>query len=308
MQPSAAPISIVLLTYNEEINIRHALDSIAWSDDVVVVDSFSTDQTESICRAYPNVRFVQHPFHDLASQRQFAFDAGLPMHEWVLALDADEIVPVELAEELSQVVESYKPGAPVAYDVAMRYYMWDKWLKYSSEYPVYWRRFFRADAVKYVQAGHADKVEVNGPVGRTKHDLIHHDRHDLTHWIAKHNRYSSQEAEFALNELARTPYSDLLASDRASRRKALKRLFRSLPCNDVLRFFYLYAWRWGFLDGRAGWRYCRLKAQQAYHVALKMDELRHQSHSGASLQHVERQRSAASKPSGLRSESSDIAS
>lgn len=274
MPESPLPISVVLLTYNEEINVRYALESVGWSNDVVVIDSFSTDQTEAICREYDNVQFVQHPFRDLASQRQHAFDAGLVRHDWVLALDADEVVPPALVEELAKIAEAYQPGDAVAYDTAMRYYMWGQWLRYSSEYPVYWRRFFRKEAVKYVQAGHADKVEVVGPVGRTRCDLIHRDRHDLAHWIAKHNRYSTQEAEYALDELAGTPYADLFLRDRARRRRALKRLFRSLPCSDVIRFLYLYIWRWGFLDGRAGWRYCRLKAQQAYHVALKMDELR----------------------------------
>lgn len=247
-----------------------------WSDDVVVIDSYSNDGTEAICREFANVTFVTNPFRDLASQRQHALDAGLVKHRWILALDADEVVPSELASELVAIASDSGNNAPVAYDTAMRYYMWGKWLRYSSEYPVYWRRFFRADSARYVQAGHADKVVVEGPVGKTRHDLLHEDRHDLAHWLAKHNRYSSQEAEYALGELSKAPYSDLLASDRALRRRALKRLFRSLPCSDLIRFLYLYVWRWGFLDGRAGWRYCRLKAQQAYHVRLKMDELRSQ--------------------------------
>jgi glycosyltransferase involved in cell wall biosynthesis len=267
-------ISVVILTYNEECNIRHALESVRWSDDVVVIDSFSTDGTEDICREYDNVAFMTHPFRNLASQRQYSLDAGLVKHAWVLALDADEVVPPELRDELLDIAAHYRPGDPVAYDIAMRLYLWGKWLRRSSEYPVYWRRFFRADGAQYVQAGHADKLIVTGSVGKTRHDLIHQDRHDLAHWLAKHNRYSSQEAAYALNELSQVPYANLVARDRALRRAALKRLFRSLPCSDVVRFLYLYVWRWGFLDGRAGWRYCRLKAQQAYHVALKIEELK----------------------------------
>lgn len=268
------PVSVVVLTYNEEVNIRHALDSVRWCDQVVVIDSFSTDRTESICREFPNVQFVQHPFQDLASQRQYALDARLVQHPWVLALDADEMVPEELAAELIAIARDSRPDRPVAYDIAMRYYMWNKWLRYSSEYPVYWRRFFRGDRVIYVQRGHADTVDVTGPIGRTRYDLVHNDRKGLSDWLAKHNRYSTQEAAYALGTLSQTPYRDLLSSDRAHRRRALKRLFRALPLADLVRFLYLYVWRWGFLDGRAGWRYCRLKSQQAYHVALKIDELR----------------------------------
>lgn len=266
-------ISVVLLTHNEECNVRNALESVRWCQEVVVIDSFSTDQTEAICRGYSNVVFVQNPFHNLAAQRQYAIDEGLVSASWVLALDADEVVSGDLAQELQQIAKEYQPGKAVAYDIAMRYIMWGKWLKYSSEYPVYWRRFFRVDSVRYVQQGHADKVVVDGPVGSTFHDLLHEDHHDLAHWLAKHNRYSTQEAEYALGELSKVSFREILARDRAQRRKALKRLFRSLPMNDFIRFVYLFVWRWGFLDGRPGWKYCRLKSQQAYHVSLKMEEL-----------------------------------
>lgn len=266
------PISVVILTFNEEVNVSRALESVTWSDNVAVVDSYSTDRTEEICRSYENVTWVQHPFENLASQRQFAFDAGLVHHDWVLALDADEIVSADLRDELIGIAKSYQPGDPVAYDTAMRLVMWGKWLRYSSEYPVYWRRFFRADAVRYVQRGHADTVDVDGPVGKTRHDLIHQDRKDLAHWLDKHNRYSTQEAEYALDQLKDTPYSHLFSGDRLLRRRALKRLFRSLPCSDLVRFVYLFVWRWGFLDGPRGWRYCRLKAQQVYYISLKIRE------------------------------------
>jgi len=271
---AANNISVVLLTYNEEINVRNALDSLHWCEDVLVIDSFSTDRTEAICREFERVRFVQHPFKDLASQRQYALDSGLLNNDWVLALDADEVVPPQLADELRTIAAGYQPGDPVAYDIAMRLYMWGRWLRYSSEYPVYWRRFFRRDCAHYRQAGHADKLIVNGPVGTTRHDLIHEDHHGLADWLSKHNKYSSQEATYAITELSQVPYVQMLSGDRALRRRALKRLFRSLPCSDIVRFLYLYVWCRGFLDGRRGWRYCRLKAQQAYHVSLKIDEVR----------------------------------
>jgi hypothetical protein len=192
----------------------------------------------------------------------------------VLALDADEVVPPELADELQNLARTNEPDRPVAYDTAMRYYMWGKWLKYSSEYPVYWRRFFRRDSVKYVQRGHADTVDADGPIGRTKHDLIHRDNKGLTDWLAKHNRYTSQEAHYAITELPNTPYRVLISGDRLQRRRALKRLFRALPGNACLRFVYLFFWRMGFLDGVRGYDFCRLRAQQHFIVQLKIRELR----------------------------------
>jgi glycosyltransferase involved in cell wall biosynthesis len=241
---------------------------------VVVIDSYSTDRTEEICRRYPNVTFIQNPFKDLALQRQFALDSGLIKHPWVLALDADEYVTPELREELAHIVSSYTAGDPIAYDIAMRLIVRGKWLKYSSEYPVFWRRFFRPEHCRYVQRGHADTLDTNGLIDRTRHDLIHHDRKGLTHWLAKHNRYTSQEAEYALKDLSKTRFSALLSSDRMARRRAAKRLFRLLPCNSFIRFLYLFVCRAGFLDGVAGYEFCRLRAYQHFIVHLKIKELR----------------------------------
>jgi glycosyltransferase involved in cell wall biosynthesis len=271
---AAPPISVVVLTFNEEVNIRQALDSVMWCDNVIVVDSYSTDRTEAICRSYANVAWVQHRFCDLATQRQFALDSGLVRHPWVLALDADEYVPSELREELISLASRRRDGDPVAYDTAMRIIMWGRWLRHSSEYPVYWRRFFLRHHVKYVQRGHADTLDVDGPVGRTRHDLMHHDRKGLSDWLAKHNKYTTQEALYALDELAKVPFSNIFSSDRLLRRRALKRVFRGMPCSSLARFLYLYIARGGFLDGRLGYRLCRLRAQQAYIVQLKMDEMR----------------------------------
>jgi len=275
---SVVPISVVILTYNEECNVPYALDSVRWSDNVVVVDSYSTDRTEEICRRYKNVTFAQHQFKDLASQRQFALDSGLVKYPWVLALDADEYITSDLRQELADIVLSYREGDPIAYDIAMRIIMWGKWLRYSSEYPIYWRRFFRPEYCRYVQRGHADTLDSEGPIGRTRHDLIHEDRKGLSDWLAKHNRYTSQEAQFAIADLRRTPFQALLSSDRLVRRRALKRVFRSLPCNSLVRFFYLYVCCGGFLDGVAGYEFCRLRAFQHFIVHLKTKELRAANH------------------------------
>src|SRR5690606_17646066 len=101
----------------------------------------------------------------------------------------------------------------------------------------------------------------------------HHDRKGLTEWLSKHNRYTTQEAIYALTELQQTPYSALLSSDPLLRRRALKRLFRALPCNSSVRFWYLYVWRLGFLDGKHGLNFCKLRAQQQFVINLKIQEL-----------------------------------
>lgn len=271
---SVPAISVVILTYNEEQNVRIVLDSVRWCDNVVVIDSYSKDDTPQICRSHPNVTFIQHEFTNFAEQRQYALECGCVKHDWVLALDADEQVPPELRDELIQICRNGRPEAPVAYDIAMRIVMWGKWLKYSSEYPVYWRRFIRADRCRFVQEGHSDKVVTDGRIGRTNHDLIHADRRGLEDWLAKHNQYTSLEADYALGPLREVPLTDLLALDRARRRRALKRLFRMLPCNALVRFIYLYFLRLGFLDGRRGFDFCLLRAFQHFIIRLKIRERR----------------------------------
>lgn len=266
-------ISIVILTYNEEINIRQALDSVRFCDDVIVIDSFSTDATKTICEEYDNVRFFQNPFKDLATQRQYALDQGYPKHDWVFGLDADEWITPELQAELLDLAENWKEGEPVAYDSAMRIVMFGKWLRYSSEYPNFWRRFFHKDYAVYKQRGHADTLDVVGPVSHTKNDIIHEDRKGLTDWLAKHNKYTTQEAQYALDELPKTPYSGLVSGDRLLRRRAIKRLFRAMPGNSYVRFLYLYFVRLGFLDGVSGFAFCRLRAHQHFLIRLKQQEM-----------------------------------
>lgn len=267
------PLSVVILTYQEEINIRFALQSVQWSDNVLVVDSYSTDQTEAICREFPNVTFIQNRFTGLAAQRQFALDSGLLKNDWVLALDADEYVPDELRNELFDLFHNSTPTKAVAYDMAMRIVMWGKWLKHSSEYPVYWRRLINRSHCKYVQRGHADTIDADGPVGRLKNDIIHHDRKGISDWLAKHNRYTTEEAKYALEELRNVPLSNIFSRDRMERRRALKRIFRFMPMNSLVRFLYLYLFRFGILDGRAGLNFCRLRAHQHFIVRLKIEEI-----------------------------------
>lgn len=266
-------ITVIIICANEEANIGRALSSVRWCDNVVVVDSYSLDRTEAICRSFPNVTFLQHPFENFAQQRQYALTCGSVKHPWVLALDADESVTAELRDELIDIANRYVHGQPVAYDIAMRLIMWGKWLRHSSEYPIYWRRFIHVEHCRFVQEGHADKVIANGMVGTARHDLIHDDARGLGHWLDKHNRYTTQEASFALNELCKVPMRHLISRDRMQRRRALKKLFRRLPFNGLIRFVYLFVFKLGFLDGVKGYEFCQLRAMQHFIVRLKIKEM-----------------------------------
>ena len=128
-------VSILIFTLNEETNLPGCLQSLGWCDDITVVDSYSTDGTEGICRE-KGVRFVQHHFEGFGRQRQWALDTLPLLHDWVLILDADERVPDELVREIIEVLSAVddKVGA---FRVKRWFHLWGRWLRHSSLYPTW---------------------------------------------------------------------------------------------------------------------------------------------------------------------------
>src|SRR5689334_23449216 len=123
----------MIFTLNEELHLPSCLDALAWCDDVIVIDSFSTDRTEEIARSR-GARFLQRRFDGFGSQRNWALAEGAPVHEWVLVLDADERVTPELVAEMAAVLAA-PPAGVGAFRLRRRFYMWGRWLRYSSLYP-----------------------------------------------------------------------------------------------------------------------------------------------------------------------------
>ena len=193
---AAAPVSVMIFTLNEEIHLPSCLAALEWCADVIVIDSFSTDRTEAICRER-GVRFFQHAFDGFGSQRNWALDHAEPRYPWVLMLDADERVPQELARELCDKAQN-APSAVGAFRVRRRFYMWGRWLRYSSLYPTWVVRFVHKDRVRYVDRGHAETQEVNGDILDLENDLIDENLKGIEEWFERQNRYSSKDAEYEL--------------------------------------------------------------------------------------------------------------
>ena len=265
-------VSVMIFTLNEEINLPACLDSLSWCDDVIVVDSFSSDHTEQIARGR-EVRFFQHRFEGFGTQRNWALENTAPKYDWVLILDADEKVPPELAEELATIAHRNPPGIG-AYRVRRRFHMWGRWLKYSSLYPTWVVRFVRRDRVRYVNRGHAETQEVNGRIGDLAHDLIDENLKGIDDWFERQNRYSRKDAEYEMEEERKPPeIRELIAKDSLVRRAVLKRLASRLPGRPFLYFFYSYVLRGGFLDGKDGYVLCRMKAEYQRMVVVKKYDL-----------------------------------
>jgi glycosyltransferase involved in cell wall biosynthesis len=268
------PISVLILTLDEEKNIERCLEALGWSDDVVVLDSFSSDRTVELAER-AGARVYQRAFDDFAGQRNHALDEIEFAHDWILHLDADEVVTDELRDELAVVVTR---GEFDAYRIAGKLMLNGRWLRHAGMYPVYQVRLGRKDALRFRQAGHGQRETLDGArIGTLRNAYLHFGfSKGLADWIARHNRYAAQEARanLARRGAAGPGLFGLFHRDRTVRRRAAKSLATRLPFRPFLRFVYMYLLKLGFLDGRSGWTYCRMIAMYEYWIVLYEREMR----------------------------------
>jgi glycosyltransferase involved in cell wall biosynthesis len=270
--PSNAPVSVMIFTLNEEQNLPACLDSLGWCADVIVIDSFSTDRTQQISEQ-AGARFFQNRFEGFGDQRNWALANTHPKFPWVLILDADERVPPELASELTQIATA-DPAGIGAYRVRRRFYMWGRWLRYSSLYPTWVVRFIRMGRVAYQNRGHAETQAVQGQIADLQHDLIDENLKGIDEWFDRQNRYATQDARFEVLAETTASFRDLWAPDPLARRAALKRVAARVPARGFVYFLYSYLVRGGFRDGADGFVFCRMRAMYQSQVAVKAYDLR----------------------------------
>ena len=280
----AVPLTFMVLTYNEERNLAACLGSVAgWADEILVVDSGSTDRTLEIARHH-GARVVSHPFSSHAEQWGWALDSVPLANEWVLALDADQRVTEELRAEISRVLAAGEdaPDGPGGYYVRRRQIFRGRWIRHGGYYPKYLLKLFRRDAV-WVDEG--DRVDhhfrVRGEVLKLGHDIIEDNLNELRiqTWVDKHNRYAFRQA---CEELQRrgTHHHALRASWRGGpdeRVLWLKKMWTKCPLyvRPFAYFVYRYVLRLGFLDGKEGFIFHFLQAfWYRLMVDINIDELK----------------------------------
>jgi glycosyltransferase involved in cell wall biosynthesis len=266
-------ISVLILTLNEELNLPRCLESVSWSDDVVIFDSFSTDRTVDIAKS-AGARIVQRQFDNERAHRAASLQIGF-RHPWVYNPDADEMTTPELGAEMRRVTQE-AARCEVAYRVRFKTIFMGRWIKYSGLYPTWVVRLFRPEAISFERDINLRYV-VNGPEGRLQAHFEHHTfNKGLCAWFKKHNLYSDKEASESLQSLERSRLQllNLLSRNPVQRRRALKELSFRFPCRPLLRFIYMYVLRLGFLDGVPGYHYCRLLAIYEYMIVLKMKEIK----------------------------------
>ncbi len=275
--PSApVPLSVLILTFNEQSNIGRCLSALSgWADDLWVLDSFSADQTLEIVRRRAGVHLRQRAFDNYGSHVNWGL-ANLPFaNDWILLLDADEAPSPELKQEIRTALEAGEGGFDGFY-INRRVIFFGRWIKHCGWYPNWVLRLFRKGSGRCEDRKVNQQLLVQGRVGFLKHPLIHDDRRGLSAWIARHNQYSSWEAEerLALLRGKETGFKPKLLGTPPERKRFLKeKIYLRLPLKPLVWFLYLYIFRLGFLDGSAGLQLCLLQAVQEYHIALKMKGL-----------------------------------
>jgi len=272
------PVSILILTLNEEQNLPSCLEAINWCDDIVVLDSFSNDRTADIA-GKSGARVFQRTFDNFAGQRNFALEQIDFRHEWILHLDADEIVTEALHREIGSVIRNSDFDA---YHVPSKMMFMGQWLRYAGMYPSYQVRLTRSPDFRFKQVGHGQKADIPPEkTGTLTEPYLHYSfSGGLDDWFEKHNRYSSDEAKAAIAHRrdGRLDLTGLFSSDHSRRRLAIKMLASRLPFRPLMRFLYMYLFRLGFLDGLAGFTYCRLMAIYEFMITSKIREIRNREH------------------------------
>jgi glycosyltransferase involved in cell wall biosynthesis len=266
-------ISVLILTRNEEHDLAGALASIAWSDDIHVLDSHSTDATVRIAEEF-GAEVTRRPFDNYAAHRNFGFT--LPFrHPWLLILDADERCTPALSAEIERAVAAATPEVS-GFRLRRRDFLFGTWLKRSQLTPFY-IRLVRPERSRYTRSVN-EILEVDGQLLDLNEPLDHFPfSKGISHWVAKHNQYSTMEAHLIYSQQGlQTPSirTALRGPDFHTRRLHQKALFYRLPARPLVKWCYMMFVRRAILDGAAGVTYATLQAVYEYLIVLKTKELR----------------------------------
>src|SRR4030095_3711968 len=226
---SRPSLSVVVVTLNEGERIRACLESVAWADEVIVVDAEAKDKTAAIARELTDHGFVR-PWPGFAAQKNFAIDQA--HGEWILSLDADEVVSPAPGGEM--VRELAALGGHEGYSVPRRNVFWDRWVRHGGLYPDWQLRLFRRGRGRFVARAVHESVVVDGSVGRLRGHLEHRSYRDVADFLQRTDRYTTLAAE------------DWLAGGRGTRP------FADLVVRPLGRFFAMCVWRGGLLGGQGG--------------------------------------------------------
>lgn len=242
-------ISCIMIVKDEERNIKACLDSLAWADEIIVVDSGSVDRTAEICAENPKVKLYQRPWKGFGQQKNMAL--SLASSDWVFSIDADERVSPELASEILGVVAK---ASFDAYAVKRKNIYRGAWVRRSGWWPDEVLRLFKRDKAKFSDRIVHEALEYNGPSGVFQNPLEHHSYEAAGDFIRRVDRYSS-----------------LGASQLHARGKKASTL--NILARTVLAFIRSYILKKGFLEGRTGLLIAFSTAEVTFYKYMKLSEI-----------------------------------
>jgi glycosyltransferase involved in cell wall biosynthesis len=279
---SGQSVSILVLTFNEEPSIRTCLASVAWSDDIVVLDSHSTDRTVAIAESLANVRVVERTFDDYSRQRNYGLHQIPFKNKWVFILDADEECPPELGCEILEAVNAATPGIG-AFRLRRKNCFLGSFLSHGKAREVWLERLVRPGFAHFEGILH-EKPVIDGIVVPLHHYLIHNlfDK-GITHWLQRRNIYSSLAARMELEQPLTSNFEDAFSSNPVIRRRWLNSVYRRLPGRWLVFFLYHTFITLSFLDGIKGMQVLLLETFYEYLIVVKRDELKETSRVQKSL-------------------------
>ena len=287
--PGCIPVSIIIPTRNEARHLARCLEAARRCSEIYVVDSQSADETVEIARIF-DAKVVQFHYQGgWPKKRQWALDTLRFENEWVLLLDADEILTPEIADEIEQAVRDPRFQG---YRIFLRLNFLGKKLRFGDN--GFWKSpLFRLGKghfeCRLKEQDHSmadievhEHVVIDGATGKLKNSLRHDNVESLSRYIAKHNEYSNWEARVLFNAEGTDQLKPSLLGTQAQRRRWLKKSFLRIPGSPVLFFLYKYLFRLGLLDGVPGLIYCGFQAVQLFHAKAKIFELQLAKHGGPS--------------------------
>jgi len=255
-------ITAVILTFNEGIHLRRCIESVqGFVTDIVVVDSFSTDETKAIAQEF-EVKFYQNAWVNYSNQFQWALDHGDIKTEWILRIDADEYIEKNLKEEVTLALLD-TPKDICGYYVRRKYVFLGKWIKYGAMYPIEVLRLWRRGAGRIEQRWMDEHIVLDqGTSGHLKGNIVDDNWNSVDWWIGKHNGYATRE----MLDLLNLKYNFLVVDDSMDRQEngqakvkrwLKQKLYANLPffVRPLMYFLYRYFIKLGFLDGVKGFAY-----------------------------------------------------
>lgn len=242
-------LSVIIITYNEETQIRATLEAVKWCDEIIVVDSHSKDKTVDICNEYANCKVYTNVFKGYSNQKKFALEKV--SNDWVLSIDADEVLSDLLQKEISTLFS--KPIANAAFQVPITLVFMNKKFHYGSENKNYHLRLFNKNQGSFIESDVHEGVQVKGKISKLKNEIVHYSYKDIHHYLLKFNEYTSLYANQAIK--------------RGKKTNVLKVCFRF--CFEFLMQYFI---RLNFLNAYPGFVWSVLSSFYVFVKFIKIQE------------------------------------